>query len=343
MDINLFDFDLPVELIAQFPLGRRDESRLMIVDRKSGSIRHSVFKKIVEEIPSGSIMVFNNSRVISCRLLGRREGGGRCEVFVHRIINEKEFYSFLRPHNKFKKGDIIEIDGIKVFSVLYVDKENYDNRLRLICDGSIYEIMKQYGHIPLPPYIKRGDIKGLDDIRYQTIYSSKDGAVASPTAGLHFTEEIMGLLAGNKVSLEFITLYVGIGTFAPVKVKNILEHKIHSEDYEIEEGVAERINRGILNGLPVIAVGTTTLRALESNYLLNRRIVAGRFSTDIFIYPGFTFNVVRHLVTNFHLPRSTLFMLVSAFAGRELMMYAYSEAIKERYRFFSYGDAMLIT
>ncbi len=342
MDISLFDFNLPEELIAQFPAERRDESMLMVVDRRTGLIRHTIFKRITKEIPADSIMVFNNSRVIPCRIFGRRNGRGLCEVFIHKILNDREFVSFLKPHRRFKSGDSVFIDGVEVFKVVEIDKENKGNRLIIVSNNSIYDVMSKYGHMPLPPYIKREDIKGIDDVRYQTVYAEKNGSIAAPTAGLHFTQEVMDSISQKGIKQEFITLYVGIGTFAPVRVRNIIEHKMHSEEYEITDAVAGSINNAKISGKRIICVGTTTVRTLESNFVSNRKIVPGRFSTDIFIYPGFQFGITDMMITNFHLPKSTLFMLVCAFAGRELMLRAYNEAIREKYRFFSYGDAMLI-
>lgn len=343
MDISLFDFELPKELIAQYPVEKRDESRLLVVDRKTHRIKHSVFKNISKELEEGSLVVLNNSKVIKSRLLGRRNGKGICEIFLHKIIDNSQFFAFLRPHNKFKVGDIVVFDNTEdKIQVIEIDRENFYNKMRVLSDISVYELLERVGHIPLPPYIQREDIRGFDDIRYQTIFAQKDGSIAAPTAGFHFTESVFESLKEKNIVYDFITLYVGIGTFAPVRVRNITEHKMHSEDYEISEETANLINAFMSKNKKIIAVGTTTVRTLESNFLLNNRITAGRFSTDIFIYPGFRFNVIDMLITNFHLPRSTLFMLVCAFGGRELMLYAYNEAIKERYRFFSYGDAMLI-
>lgn len=342
MDISLFDFNLPSELIAQFPSNKRDESRLMIVDRKEQTIRHSIFKDIVNELDKNSLLVLNNSKVINSRLLIDGDGKKSCEIFVHKIFNESEFFAFLRPHKRFRQGDKISLDKGFEVEIIELDRENITNRLRVTKGSSIYEIMRDIGHIPLPPYIKRADIREIDGNRYQTVYAQKDGSVAAPTAGLHFTDEVFQSLSKKDIDYEFITLYVGIGTFAPVRTNDIIEHKMHSEDYEIPEEAARKINTFMNNNGRIVAVGTTSVRTLESNYLIDKKITSGFFSTDIFIYPSFKFNVVDSMITNFHLPKSTLFMLVCAFAGRELMLYAYNEAIKERYRFFSYGDAMLI-
>ncbi len=343
MDISLFDFNLPEELIAQYPADRRDESRLLIVDRKTQSIRHSVFKNLPSELENDSLVVLNNSKVIKSRLLGRRNGKGKCEVFLHKILDKSDFFAFLRPHSKFKAGDIVTFDDTEFrIQVIELDKENVYNKVRILSDISVFDLLERAGHIPLPPYIQREDKRDLDDERYQTIYAAKNGSVAAPTAGLHFTDSVFASLREKNIMYDFITLYVGIGTFAPVRVNDIREHRMHSEDYEISEETADIINSYKSRNNKVVCVGTTTVRTLESNFHLNNKITSGRFSTDIFIYPGFEFNVTDNLITNFHLPRSTLFMLVCAFAGRELMLYAYNEAIRERYRFFSYGDAMLI-
>jgi S-adenosylmethionine:tRNA ribosyltransferase-isomerase len=342
MDISLFDFDLPSDLVAQYPSERRDESRLMIVDRKSKSIKHSVFKNLPDELDSESLVILNNSRVIKCRLFGRRANGGQCEVFIHRVLSDKEGYAFLKPHKRFKVGERIHLEGDCEIEIVSKDEENVENLIKVTSSSTLYEIMEKAGHIPLPPYIKRADIKGIDDTRYQTIYAEKNGSIAAPTAGLHFTEDTFKRFKDKGILYDFITLYVGIGTFAPVRVKNILQHRMHSEEYEIPQRVAERINEFKSKGKSIVAVGTTTVRALESNWSVNGIIVPGVFSTDIFIYPSYNFKVVDAMITNFHLPKSTLFMLVCAFAGREFMLYAYNEAIKNRYRFFSYGDAMLI-
>ncbi|MCX7959235.1 MAG: tRNA preQ1(34) S-adenosylmethionine ribosyltransferase-isomerase QueA [Deltaproteobacteria bacterium] len=344
MDISLFDFELPEKLIAQYPLENRDDSRLLVVDRNSQKIKHSVFREIVNELENDSFLVLNNSKVVKSRLIGSGKGTGRrCEVFLHKIINQSEFYAFLKPHKKFREGDkiIVGESGFQL-EVSLIDKDNINNRIKVLSDISVYQLLERAGHVPLPPYIKREDKKGLDDRRYQTIYAEKTGSVAAPTAGLHFTEQVFESLKSRNILYDFITLYVGIGTFAPVRVKNITEHKMHSEDYEISEKTALLINKYLSEGRKIVSVGTTTVRTLESNFLLNNKITHGNFSTDIFIYPGFRFNVTSMMITNFHLPRSTLFMLVCAFAGRELMLYAYNEAVKEEYRFFSYGDAMLI-
>jgi len=342
MDISLFDFDLPSDLIAQYPADRRDESRLLVVDRKNQRLRHSIFKNLPAELESDSLLVLNNSRVIKSRLIGRRENGSMCEVFIHRIIDSREAYAFLKPHKKFRDQEMVYLDGDYEIEVVSKDRENVNNLIRVPSNSTIIEIMERVGHTPLPPYIKRNDIDGVDDKRYQTIYAEKDGSVAAPTAGLHFTEDTFRGLTEKNICYDFITLYVGIGTFAPVRVNNILEHRMHKEDYEISGSVADRINEFKSTGKSVVAVGTTTVRALESNYSMNGRISAGLFSTDIFIYPSFEFKVVDAMITNFHLPKSTLFMLVCAFAGRDFMLYAYNEAIEKKYRFFSYGDAMLI-
>ncbi len=343
MDIDLFDFELPERLIAQYPARRRDDSRLMVLDRMSGRITHSVFRNFTDFISKDTLIILNDSKVIKCRIIGRRNGKGSCEVFIHRILSPLEALAFLKPHKRFRIGDRIVIPGsVSELEIAEIDADNMYNRVRAAGGRDIYELMERDGHIPLPPYIKRGDLRGLDDERYQTIFAKKSGSVAAPTAGLHFTEELFDSLKKKGILYDFITLYVGIGTFAPVRVRDITEHRMHREEYEIREETAELINSYKRQNRNILCVGTTTVRTIESNYLLNRKILPGRFWTDIFIYPGFEFSVTDMMITNFHLPRSTLFMLVCAFAGRELMLHSYNEAIKEEYKFFSYGDAMLI-
>ncbi|MCB4204059.1 tRNA preQ1(34) S-adenosylmethionine ribosyltransferase-isomerase QueA [Deferribacterales bacterium Es71-Z0220] len=333
--INKFDFNLPDELIAQSPAQKRDESRLLYLNKEHNIINELQFKDIVNLLTPNDFLVVNNTKVLKARLYGKKETGGKVEVLLTDEIDKNTFQGMVR--GKVKEGDKIIIEGNKV-----TVKELIDEIRVLEFDCDPYKLMEKFGHIPLPPYIKRDDTKE-DHTRYQTVYSKNEGSVAAPTAGLHFTTELMEKLKNKGVEVVEITLNVGIGTFKPVKADYIEDHKMHSEKYFISEEARKKINDLKNKGKKLVAVGTTSVRALESiatdtGYIEN----FGAFSTDIFITPGYKFKIVDKLITNFHLPKSTLLMLVSAFAGYDFTMNAYKHAVNNRYRFFSYGDAMFI-
>ncbi len=338
MDLHDFYYDLPKELIAQHPAERRDGSRLMLLDKKTGEIGHGKFPDILDYFEEGDCLVLNDSKVIPARLFGHREGKEeQVEIFLLRARRDADTWECLvKPGKKAREGDILYIKDVKA-TVVSVEEDG--NRvIRFECDGDFSEKIKDIGQIPLPPYITAKD---QDYSRYQTVYAKYDGSVAAPTAGLHFTQELLGKLKAKGVKICFVTLHVGLGTFRPVKVENITEHKMHSEFFILPERTAEIINETKAAGKKVTAVGTTCCRVLETaGRTLPLQATSG--DTDIFIYPGFEFHVIDRLITNFHLPESTLVMLVSALAGRENILNAYSEAVKEKYRFFSFGDAMFI-
>lgn len=329
-----FDYYLPQELIAQYPAERRDCSRLMVIDRRSGRIEHKIFNRITEYINSEDLLVLNDTKVIPARLFGTKYGGeAAIEVLLDKRIDERSWEALIRPAKRLDIGGIIEFG--KGFYAEVKDKlENGEAVLSFASVEGFDKELAKHGNVPLPPYIKAdGSRHTAYGRRYQTVYAEKPGATAAPTAGLHFTKELLEKIKAKKT---YVTLHTGYGTFAPVRGENIAGHKMHSEEYEISEKALKTIKAMKANGGRVIAVGTTSTRLLES---VNR---PGVGTTDIFIYPGYKFKVVDALITNFHLPRSTLIMLVSAFAGIDLIKKAYEEAIKEKYRFFSFGDAMLI-
>ncbi len=341
MQVEEFDYELPEELIAQDPIADRSASRLMLLDKKTGEIRHSVFREIVRELRPGDCLVVNNTKVIPARLLGtREETGGAVEVLLLRRLDGDTWETLVKPGKKARPGTVLSFgDGLLKGTVEEVLEEG-NRRIRFSYQGIFEEILDQLGQMPLPPYIKHH----LEDKnRYQTVYAKYDGSAAAPTAGLHFTQELLGQIRQMGVEVAEITLHVGLGTFRPVKVENVEEHHMHSEFYLVDEETAETINRARRQGGRIIAVGTTSCRTLESASTEDGILHAGSGWTDIFIYPGYRFKMVDALITNFHLPKSTLVMLVSALAGREHILAAYQEAVRERYRFFSFGDAMLIS
>lgn len=340
MKASDFYYDLPEELIAQEPLSQRHMSRLLILDKETGSIEHRVFKDIVQYLNKGDCLVLNDTRVIPARLLGEKEDTrGKIEFVLLKKINGDVWEVILKPGKKAKPGSrFVFGNGELKAEVIEIIEEG--NRLvRFEYDGIFEEILDKVGIMPLPPYIT----KKLEDVeRYQTVYSKYRGSAAAPTAGLHFTNELLDELIDKGVNIAYVTLHVGLGTFRPVKAENILDHKMHSEFYRIGEEECNKINTAKGNGNRVIAVGTTSCRVLETVGDENGRMKPQSGWTDIFIYPGYNFKVIDSLITNFHLPESTLVMLVSALAGRDKIMEAYNAAVKERYRFFSFGDAMLI-
>lgn len=341
MKVSEFQFDLPEALIARYPTKERTASRLMHL--ATTGLSHLQFTDVVNLINPGDLLIFNNTRVIPARLLGQKATGGKVEVLIERIIDEHHVLAHVRASKSPKEGTQLLLEG-KV-EMEMVGRQDALFTLKLLNPEPILEILEQYGHMPLPPYIDRPDEES-DKERYQTVYNQKPGAVAAPTAGLHFDDVILKQLRDKGVNTEFVTLHVGAGTFQPVRVDNILEHQMHSEYAEVPQNVVDAIAKTKAAGKRVIAVGTTSVRSLESAAkaaLENGTALAPFFSdTDIFIYPGYKFQVIDAMLTNFHLSESTLIMLVSAFAGKENVMRAYQEAIAQQYRFFSYGDAMFI-
>jgi S-adenosylmethionine:tRNA ribosyltransferase-isomerase len=337
MKLSLFDYHLPEKFIAKFPSEKRDESKLLVFNRKTNNIEFTLFKNIVKYIDSKNILVINNVKVIPARLLGKKATGGKVEVLLLKNKDNFKWEAIYKSSKPLKTGDEIFFNNFKC-------KVYKDNHVEFNTEVT-FDFLEENtdSHMPLPPYLKRADTD-IDRERYQTVYSSsmKRGAVAAPTAGLHFTNEILSKLKNKGIEIVEITLYVGIGTFAPIRKENIKEHKMHCETYEIPPQSAQKINKAIAEGKKIVAVGTTSVRALEDNFQRFKTIKLGNFSTDIFIYPGFRFNVVDKLITNFHLPKSTLLMLVSAFAGRENILNCYEKAKENNFRFFSYGDSMLI-
>lgn len=340
MKLSDFYYDLPQELIAQDPLKNRSESRLMVLDRKTGELKHKHFYEIIDYLNPGDCLVINDTKVIPARLMGVKEDtGASIEVLLLKRKSEKVWETLVRPGKKMRVGARVSFgDGLLTGEVTDIAAEG--NRLiRFEYDGIWEELLDQLGQMPLPPYITH---KLDDKNRYQTVYAKHDGSAAAPTAGLHFTEELLSQINEKGVEVAHVTLHVGLGTFRPVKVDNILEHHMHSEFYMVEEEEAAKINQAKERGGKVVSVGTTSTRTLESVSDENGIVHGGSGTTEIFIYPGYQFKVIDSLITNFHLPESTLLMLVSAFSTREKIMEAYAAAVKERYRFFSFGDAMLI-
>ena len=340
MKTSDFYFHLPQEQIAQDPLEDRSSSRLLVLDKETGEYEHRVFRDIVDYLHPGDCLVLNNTKVIPARLFGEKEGtGAHIEILLLKRRENDIWETLVKPGRKAKPGTKISFGGgLLTGEVLDVVEEG--NRLiRFSYEGIFEEILDQLGQMPLPPYITH-QLK--DKNRYQTVYAKYDGSAAAPTAGLHFTPELLKQVKEMGVEIAEVTLHVGLGTFRPVKVENVLEHHMHSEFYMIDEEAAEKINRTRENGGRVICVGTTSCRTIESAADENGRLKASSGWTDIFIYPGYRFQVLDCLITNFHLPESTLLMLVSALAGREHILAAYEEAVKQGYRFFSFGDAMFI-
>lgn len=340
MKTSDFYFDLPKELIAQDPLTDRSSSRLLKLDRNSGSVEHRHFTDILDYLRQGDLLVLNNTKVIPARLLGvKEETGANVEVFLLKRITDDTWETLVKPGKKLKPGTFVSFgDGLLRAEIL----ETLDDGGRIVkfyFDGIFEEILDKLGEMPLPPYITH---KLKDKDRYQTVYAKYEGSVAAPTAGLHFTNELLDSVKEKGVDIAYVTLHVGLGTFRPVKAEEITEHKMHSESYFISQETADKINETKKNGGRVICVGTTSVRTLESAALEDGTIPAKEDDTSIFIYPGYKFKVLDGLITNFHLPESTLVMLVSAFAGRENVLNAYEMAVEEKYRFFSFGDAMMI-
>ncbi|MEW6686937.1 MAG: tRNA preQ1(34) S-adenosylmethionine ribosyltransferase-isomerase QueA [Candidatus Edwardsbacteria bacterium] len=343
--ISDYDFPLPKELIAQYPLEKRADSRLMILYRRQRKIEHRKFTEILEYLHSGDILVVNQTKVIPARLFGYKEKTkGKVEIFLLREKGKKLWEALIRPSHRAKINDKI-IFGNGVLQAEIVNKgEMGKSEVRFICEDNFYAVLEELGTIPLPLYIKRKAEK-IDKERYQTVYAQTAGAVAAPTAGLHFSQELLEKIKQTEIKLVSLVLHTGLGTFQPIRVEDISQHKMEPEYYEISEETATAVNEAKRKKHRVIAVGTTTVRALETSVKEengNWSLIAGKGWTNKFIHPPYEFRIVDALLTNFHLPRSTLFVLVSTFAGREIILEAYKEAIKEKYRFYSYGDAMLI-
>ncbi len=339
MKVTDFDYDLPKELIAQTPIEKRDESRLMVLDRSKETIEHRKFKDIVEYLKPGDVLVRNNTKVIPARLYGRKETGAHVEFLLLNNIEGDIWECIVRPGNKLHVGaKVIFGDGLLKAEVLET-MEGGTRKVKFSYDGIFNEILDKIGLMPLPPYIHEA-LK--DNDRYQTVYAKYEGSAAAPTAGLHFTEELLQELQNMGVEIANVTLHVGIGTFRPVKEENVEEHKMHTEHFYIKKEDVEKINNAKKEGRRVIAVGTTSCRVLETIADENGFVKETEEDTGIFIYPGYKFKCLDGLITNFHLPQSTLLMLVSALAGKDYIMRAYKEAVKEKYRFFSFGDAMFI-
>ena len=352
MDVRDFGFDLPADLIAQEPAAQRSAARLLHLERSTGSIAHSAIGELPELLQPGDVVVVNNTRVFPARLIGRRvPSGGAVECLLISRLGTEEvgpslWEALVHPGQKLKPGARMVFDGVRTLHAEILERRFFGRRvIRLWTDdgSAVDAAIDAIGHVPLPPYIKRGDTVDDRD-RYQTVFARRRGSVAAPTAGLHFTGPLLEVLAARGVIVAEITLHVGYGTFQPVRVDRVEDHRLEPERYAIDESAASLVNRALAEGRRVIAVGTTTTRTLEAVARAHRgRIVAGEGSTDLFIYPGFEFRVIRGLLTNFHLPRSSLLMLVAAFAGHDRTRDAYAAAIEARYRFYSYGDAMLIT
>lgn len=339
MKVSEFNYNLPEELIAQIPIPKRDESRLMVLDRKNKTIEHKIFKDILSYLKQGDCLVRNNTKVIPARLYGKKDTGANVEFLLLKRIEGDFWEVMVRPGRKILQGTKISFgDGqlqAKVLEIL----ENGNRKVEFTYQGIFNEILEQIGMMPLPPYIK----ESLEEKnRYQTVYAKYEGSAAAPTAGLHFTEELLEEIKKKGIEIANVTLHVGIGTFRPVKVETIEKHDMHSEHFYIKQEEADKINKAKKNGNRVIAIGTTSCRVLESIADEQGMLKETESDTKIFIYPGYQFKCMDALITNFHLPESTLIMLVSALAGKEYIMKAYEEAVKEKYRFFSFGDAMFI-
>lgn len=345
MRVEDFTYELPPELIAQTPLDKRSDSKLMVVDPQIQTLQHSVFSQLPDFLRPGDVLVLNNSKVLPARLYGVKDTGAQVEVLLTKPVTDHEWLAMAKPAKRLQLGTTLtfaarEGDGVPIASAEVVGiLDDGQRRIRFDVGTSMAEFLDVAGHMPLPPYIHE---RLAEQSRYQTVYAKAAGSVAAPTAGLHFTEDLLTAIAAMGVEIHYVTLHVGIGTFKPVQVDRVEDHLMHSESYAIDEQVVAAVNLAKEERRRVISVGTTALRTLESA-AREGTLVAGAGDTDIFIYPGYDFRVVDALITNFHLPKSTLMMLVSAFAGSDFMKEAYALAVAERYRFFSFGDAMFIT
>lgn len=352
MLLSEYDYNLPEELIAQMPADKRENSKMMVLNRKDRTISHKHFYDIVDLIEPNTLLVMNNTKVLPARLIGHKDTGAKIEVFLLKSVKNSEngclWDVLIKPSKRVKPDTVIKISDELSVKALKRLEENGEWLVELIYEGeNVLDVLHRNGQIPLPPYIERKipneDLKKLDFERYQTVYAKDEGSVAAPTAGLHFTKEILEKLQNKGVELAYVTLNVGLGTFRPVQCENVLEHKMHSETFEISEKASEQINRAKREGRKIVAVGTTTVRTLETAYQKFGCIKPCHDHSELFIYPPFEFKVIDNLITNFHLPKSTLLMLVSALAGKDFIFEAYKEAIENNYRFFSYGDCMYIS
>lgn len=346
MLLSEFDYILPEELIAQRPSDKRENSRMMVLNRDNQEILHKHFYDIVDLLDDNHVLILNDTKVIPARLYGYKDTGAKIEVF---LLKEKENHNWevlIKPSKRVRVGTVIKIAEKLSCEVLMPLPDDGKWLVKMIYEGDIFEILHKVGNIPLPPYIERKmtneELKKLDFERYQTVYAKDEGSVAAPTAGLHFTQDILKKLQDKGVEVGYVTLNVGIGTFRPVKCDNILDHRMDSETFQIKQETADLINRAKAEGKKIVAVGTTSVRTLESAYKMFGGIQACKGASELFIYPPYEFKVVDKLITNFHLPKSTLLMLVSALATKDFVFKAYAEAIKEKYRFYSYGDCMFI-
>lgn len=340
MKVSDFNYELPKELIAQHPYDKRDEARLMVLDKKSKTIEHKVFKDVIDYLNPGDCLVINNTKVIPARLYGKKDTGANVEFLLLKRLENDCWEAMVRPGNKLKPGSkVIFGDGLLKATVLEV-LEGGNRKVEFEYNGIFNEILDQIGLMPLPPYITEASRE--DNEKYQTVYAKYEGSAAAPTAGLHFTEELLEQIKKKGIEVANVTLHVGIGTFRPVKVETVEEHEMHTEHYYIKKEDADKINKAKENGHKVIACGTTSCRVLESVADDKGLVKEVEGDTSIFIYPGYKFKCIDSLITNFHLPESTLIMLVSTLAGKDFIMNAYNEAVKERYKFFSFGDAMII-
>lgn len=334
-----FHYELPDELIARYPMAERSSSRLLCLNKSSGASTHRLFSDLEAHLQPGDLLVFNNTKVIPARVFGHKESGGKLEILVERVLDAQSVLAHVRASKSPKPGSMIWLgEGNDLAQVTVVARRDSLFELRFI--DNVSDVLERHGHMPLPPYITREDDYS-DRERYQTVYAEKAGAVAAPTAGLHFDEPMLHRLRQKGVEFAYVTLHVGAGTFQPVRVEDVTQHKMHSEYLEVDEQVCQKVAAAKTAGKRVIAVGTTSVRSLETA-ARQGELAPYTGDTEIFIYPGFRFNVIDGLITNFHLPESTLIMLVSALAGKDNVMAAYKEAVAQQYRFFSYGDAMFI-
>ena len=340
MKVADFNYELPKELIAQHPYDKRDEARLMVLDKNEELIEHKVFKDVIDYLNPGDCLVINNTKVIPARLYGKKDTGANVQFLLLKRIEGDTWEAMVKPGNKLKPGSkVIFGDGLLKATVQEI-LEGGNRKVEFEYNGIFNEILDQIGMMPLPPYITEASRE--DNEKYQTVYARYEGSAAAPTAGLHFTEELLEKIKEKGVEVANVTLHVGIGTFRPVKVETVEEHEMHSEHYYIKKEDSDKINKAKLNGNRVIAVGTTSCRVLESVSDEKGMVKEIEGDTSIFIYPGYKFNCIDSLITNFHLPESTLIMLVSSLAGKDFIMKAYNEAVKKEYKFFSFGDAMII-
>lgn len=344
LTLDDFNYNLPEELIAKYPTEKRDEAKMLVVDKITGDMVHKHFYDFIDYLNPDDVLILNNTKVIPARLLGKKETGANIEIFLTRYLGNNDWQAIIRNSKRLKDGDIVTISDILKVLIKKKGEANNDGNIPehlvelIYSNGSMEEILNKTGKIPLPPYIQR-EVEEKDKEDYQTVYAKVSGSVAAPTAGLHFTSEILEKIEKKGIKIAYVTLNVGLGTFLPVKTNDINNHKMHTESYFIPKETADIINnkKGSL-----VAIGTTSLRCLEANFKKYGKIKEGYDETDIFIYPPYNFKVVDKLLTNFHLPKSTLLMLVSAFSSREIILSAYNEAIKNNYRFFSYGDCTFL-